>query len=111
MRCITAMLLCILIASAQELPKFTAKSQLVVEAVTVTDKSGKPIEGLTAQDFVLTENGVPQQIRICEFQKLEDACWYRPSPPAPWPRRLWSRPKGQGTYATATAVCWWSTST
>ena len=38
----------------------------------VKDKNGKPIEGLTAKDFTVTENGVPQTISFCEFQKLED---------------------------------------
>lgn len=45
-------------------------SNLVVEAVTVKDKEGNFIPGLTANDFVLTENGVPQTIRYCERQNL-----------------------------------------
>jgi VWFA-related protein len=46
------------------------KVQLVVEAVVVKDKDGKTIPGLTAKDFTLTEDGVPQTIRICERQNL-----------------------------------------
>ncbi len=53
--------------------KFQATSQLVVEVVTVKDKSGKTVEGLTAKDFTVTENGVPQQIKFFEYQKLPDA--------------------------------------
>jgi VWFA-related protein len=48
----------------------TVKVQLVVEAVAVRDKDGKPIEGLTAKDFTLSEDGVPQSISFCEHQAL-----------------------------------------
>jgi VWFA-related protein len=48
----------------------SVKVQLVVEAVVAKDKAGKPIQGLTAKDFSLTEDGVPQTIRICEHQNL-----------------------------------------
>jgi VWFA-related protein len=49
---------------------FTANTQLVVEAVVVTDKKGNAIEGLTAKDFTVTENGAPQEIRFFEHQSL-----------------------------------------
>jgi len=52
---------------------FTAGTQLVIETVVVTDKSGKPIDGLTASDFTVTENGAPQAIRFFDHQKLPDA--------------------------------------
>ena len=48
----------------------SVKSQLVVESVTVKDKQGKFIPGLTAKDFVLTEDGAAQVIRFCEHQDL-----------------------------------------
>jgi VWFA-related protein len=50
----------------------SVKVQLVVEAVVVKDKDGKPIPGLTAKDFALTEDGVPQTVRICEHQDLAE---------------------------------------
>ena len=56
-------------------------TQLVVEAVEVKDKKGNPIEGLTAKDFTLTENGVPQTISFCEPQKLPQTPLA--APPAP----------------------------
>ena len=57
-------------APANSVPTLSVSSQLVMETVTVKDKNGNPIEGLTAKDFVLTENGVPQTIRFCEHQNL-----------------------------------------
>ncbi len=61
---------------------FQSSTQLVVETVTVKDKSGNPVEGLAAKDFTLTEDGVPQVIRFFEFQKLEQP---PDAPPAPAP--------------------------
>jgi VWFA-related protein len=73
-------------APAQEGPaKFTANVQLVVETVTVTDKSGKPVEGLTAKDFTVTEDNVPQNISFCEAQKLIDTPPAAPTNPEPAP--------------------------
>ncbi|HEY2382762.1 MAG TPA: VWA domain-containing protein [Terriglobia bacterium] len=48
-------------------------SQLVVENVIVKDKDGKDIEGLTAKDFTVTEDNVPQTIGLFQFQRMEDA--------------------------------------
>ncbi len=60
---------------------FTLKvqSNLVVEAVEVKDKQGKFVQGLTAKDFVLTEDGVPQTIKYCEHQDLSQTA--KPLPP------------------------------
>jgi VWFA-related protein len=52
--------------------KFGITLNMVVESVFVKDKNGKPIEGLTAKDFVITEDGVPQTIAFCDYQKMED---------------------------------------
>src|SRR5262249_52639255 len=48
-------------------------TQLVIETVVVKDKDGKPLEDLTAKDFSVTEDGVPQAISIFEFQRLDDS--------------------------------------
>src|ERR1700733_10162809 len=82
MRLTSLMLLSALIAAAQQPPSttndssgtatFSSSTQLVVETVNVHDKNGKPIENLTQKDFTVTENGVPQNIRLFEFQKLPE---------------------------------------
>ncbi len=51
---------------------FSSNTQLVIETVTVRDKSGKTIEGLTAKDFTITEDNAPQAIRFFEYQKLPE---------------------------------------
>src|SRR5436190_17392818 len=50
----------------------SVSTQLVVEMVVVKDSNGKTIEGLKKDDFIITEDGVPQSISLFEFQKLED---------------------------------------
>ena len=59
-------------ADASDNFTLSVKVQLVVEAVVVKDKDGKPIQGLTAKDFALTEEGVAQTVRICEHQDLSE---------------------------------------
>jgi VWFA-related protein len=53
--------------------KLTLNSQLVVETVVAKDKQGKFISGLTAKDFTVTEDGVPQTIKFCEHQQFSEA--------------------------------------
>jgi len=56
-------------------------SKLVVEAVNVKDKQGMSVSGLTAKDFTVTEDGVPQQISFCEYQKLPSTPPVAPAKP------------------------------
>jgi VWFA-related protein len=84
-RLLTTYLSIALMASAQQAPPpqnapaaadtvtFKTSTQLVVETVGVKDKSGKPIEGLKKEDFIVTEDGAPQSIAFFEYQKLPDA--------------------------------------
>lgn len=57
-------------------------TQLVVETVTAQDKQGKSIGGLTAKDFIITEDGTPQTIRFCEHQVLPVATLPLPITPS-----------------------------
>jgi VWFA-related protein len=52
--------------------KFEATTQLVIVNVSVKDKDGKPIEGLKAPDFTVSEDGKPQAIKVFEYQRLAD---------------------------------------
>jgi VWFA-related protein len=54
----------------QDTPTFRTSTQLVVHTVTVKDKGGRVIEGLTAKDFVVTEDNMPVDIAFVEFQRL-----------------------------------------
>ena len=58
----------------------SVKAQLVVEPISVKDKAGNTIKGLTTKDFTLTEDGIPQAIRFAEFEDLSQAV--APEPPA-----------------------------
>jgi VWFA-related protein len=66
---------------------FTLKvnTRLVVQAVTVTDKDGKPIDGLGKDDFILTEDNVPQVISVFDFEKLDDTTLPQPGSTSPAP--------------------------
>jgi VWFA-related protein len=49
---------------------FRSTTRLIVQTVSVKDKEGRPIEGLTAKDFTVTEDGEPQSVSFIEFQRL-----------------------------------------
>jgi len=53
------------VAAAQPVPVFSAETSLVNVAVTVEDAHGRPVDGLTARDFVLDEEGRKQKIEMC----------------------------------------------
>ena len=52
-------------AAAQSVPVFSAETGLVNVAVTVEDAQGRPVEGLTARDFVVSEDGRRQKVEMC----------------------------------------------
>ena len=50
---------------------FSTNVQLVVVDAFIKDKNGNPIPNLKAGDFTITEDGKPQEIKLCEFQELK----------------------------------------
>ncbi len=90
---------------------FSISTQLVVEKVSVKDKTGKVIEGLHKEDFSITEDAKPQTIRFFDFENIDQA----PAaalPPLPAPTILpvpnslkpRSRPNPRATSATKIAA-------
>jgi VWFA-related protein len=57
---------------------FTANANLVIVDVSARDKSGRPVEGLRAQDFTVLEDGKPQKISVFEYETISTV----PEPPA-----------------------------
>ena len=57
----------------QPQPTFRATTHLVLQTVTVKDKTGQPVEGLTARDFIVTEDGQVQEVAFAEYERLDDA--------------------------------------
>jgi VWFA-related protein len=62
-------------------PSFTTEVEQVVVDVVVTDKKGTPVSGLTRDDMIVTEDGIPQKIVSFDAIALPD----QPSPQAPPP--------------------------
>lgn len=86
LRFIFASLLVLALALAQ--PNGTAQvpstAPLIVRAVTVRNAVGSPVGGLSAENFVVTQDGVPQRVVMGQFQDL-----------APGPRQPAQPPSGQ----------------
>ena len=59
--------------ATQPAPTFRSSTRLIVQTVSVTDRQGRPIEGLTAGDFVVVEEDERQEIAFVEYQDLPDA--------------------------------------
>ena len=57
-------------------------TRVVIETVSVTDKKGNPIQGLTARDFSVTEDGVPQTISFCRYEELPKTASAAPQAPS-----------------------------
>jgi VWFA-related protein len=63
-------LLCSPVALAFNQPTFSSRIEGVRVDVLVTDSSRRPMRGLTPADFVIRDNGVPQQVDVVSFGEI-----------------------------------------
>jgi VWFA-related protein len=59
-------------APSQPRPVFRANTQIVSVDVIVRDGSGNVVRGLKSDDFEVTEDGRPQEIRSFSFEEIKD---------------------------------------
>src|SRR5438128_2070518 len=92
-----------LAGAQQPQPSFRSGTRLIVQTVTVKDKEGRPVEGLTSKDFIVSEDGAPQTVSFAEFQRLPDRSVEPTAAPAPSvaaPRSATVAPATQGQIST-----------
>ncbi len=58
---------------ARTVPAFPARADAITADVVVLDKDGRPVRGLTQEDFTLLEDGKPQAIVAFEARELAKA--------------------------------------
>ena len=69
---------------AQAPPRFPSEANRVTVDVVIMDDKGRPVPGLTREDFVVKENGVVQS--ILDFEAVDvSSTASAPAPPAPAP--------------------------
>jgi TonB family protein len=80
----------------QPIGRIAVRTGLVIVTATVTDRNGRPVEGLTVNDFALTEDGAPQKILVFEFLRLADAGPNAPS--SQYVLGYYANPNGDGKF-------------
>jgi len=87
-------------AAPQSQATFSTTANVVVVNVSVLGRDGRPIENLTGKDFLVYEDGKPQQLQSCEFERLDTK---PPAPQSSAPPALKSRPQPQAAPAQETS--------
>jgi VWFA-related protein len=64
----------------RDVPTFSSQVALVTVDAVVLDADGKPVRGLTREDFALFEDGAPQAIASFEAFDLGEAPAAKPEP-------------------------------
>lgn len=59
--------------AAPQKPMFRSGANLILVDVSVRDKKGQPLAGLTANDFEVLENGKPQEVVSFAYEKVAPA--------------------------------------
>src|SRR5438552_10078120 len=67
----------------REVPTFSSRTELVTVDAVVLDDRGRPVRGLTAPDFALSEDGKPQA--IVSFEAFDPGAADAPAPASPPP--------------------------
>ncbi|WP_321476065.1 VWA domain-containing protein [uncultured Paludibaculum sp.] len=67
-RAAVPLLVCTLAFGWQPDAPFRSNVPLVVAPVTVVDRKGRPVENLSAADFILTDKGEPQRVNLDEIR-------------------------------------------
>ncbi|HEX5070696.1 MAG TPA: VWA domain-containing protein [Vicinamibacterales bacterium] len=71
-------------AQTQNPPVFRTRTDLLQLDVTVLDKTGKPVKGLTADDFIILEDKQPQKVEAFTAIDIPDT----PPPAAVWANKV-----------------------
>ncbi len=66
-------------------PALRVLVRLVLVDAVVTDKEGKPVTGLGAQDFTVLEDGKPQKVTAFSFEQIAESARAARSPVPPLP--------------------------
>ena len=83
------------LGAQQKPPVFRTRIDLMQLDVTVLDKKGDPVRGLTAADFILLEDNKPQTIEAFTAVDLPDRVDAGPRRVRPRRGRRWPGPRGR----------------